>query len=403
MRSDNSTTIVNSTIRDNSISGERSYGGGLFVPGAATITGSTIGSNRTSGFRGFGGGLTSTGTITLERSTVSGNRTTGTDSGGGGIHCVGALTIRDSTISGNSTGGNNADGGGLIAFAELTLEQATVSGNWTDGTVSGGGGIAVANAAARTITRSTVAYNRAEQFGSHGGGIATFGGDLHLVGSIVANNDALVSDDISIYPGGTPYADWSLIQQAVPGIVGANNIVGTSAHLEPLADNGGPTWTHALAPVSPALDAGDPEFAGPPAYDQRGFAFARVVGERIDIGAFEAGGVSADFDLDGAVTGNDFLVWQRGLGGAASHRLGDADLSGSIDAGDLDVWRGQMGTSAAVDVPPEETLEHAASAHQSASPSLSSDLVDAAMAYAAVHSDKYAPRTGRRFTKQPLD
>ncbi len=38
----------------------------------------------------------------------------------------------------------------------------------------------------------------------------------------------------------------------------------------PLADNGGPTWTHALAPESPAVDAGDPVDAG--ATDQRGFA-----------------------------------------------------------------------------------------------------------------------------------
>jgi hypothetical protein len=48
--------------------------------------------------------------------------------------------------------------------------------------------------------------------------------------------------------------------------------------------------THALLPGSPAIDAGDPSFAPPPFYDQRGPGFDRVVNGRIDIGSFEAQG-----------------------------------------------------------------------------------------------------------------
>jgi hypothetical protein len=55
--------------------------------------------------------------------------------------------------------------------------------------------------------------------------------------------------------------------------------------LGPLQDNGGPTLTHALLAGSPAIDAGDPNYTGPPFTDQRGFA--RVYNGRIDIGAFE--------------------------------------------------------------------------------------------------------------------
>ena len=51
----------------------------------------------------------------------------------------------------------------------------------------------------------------------------------------------------------------------------------------PLADNGGPTWTHALLPGSPALDAADDAIC--PATDQRGTA--RPQGPHCDIGAFE--------------------------------------------------------------------------------------------------------------------
>jgi len=56
--------------------------------------------------------------------------------------------------------------------------------------------------------------------------------------------------------------------------------------LAPLANNGGPTQTHALMIGSPAIDAGANPFFF--TNDQRGTGFARVVGTQADIGAFEA-------------------------------------------------------------------------------------------------------------------
>jgi hypothetical protein len=52
-----------------------------------------------------------------------------------------------------------------------------------------------------------------------------------------------------------------------------------------LADNGGPTQTHALIAGSPAIDAG----SNPAnlATDQRGDGYVRVYGAAADIGAFE--------------------------------------------------------------------------------------------------------------------
>jgi hypothetical protein len=50
-----------------------------------------------------------------------------------------------------------------------------------------------------------------------------------------------------------------------------------------LADNGGPTWTMALAPGSPAIDLGNAQ--GAPPSDQRGVP--RPSGSGVDIGAFE--------------------------------------------------------------------------------------------------------------------
>ena len=59
-----------------------------------------------------------------------------------------------------------------------------------------------------------------------------------------------------------------------------------------LADNGGPSRTHAVLAGSAALDKGDPAFdpnafAPPLTTDQRGTGFARVSGGSIDVGAFE--------------------------------------------------------------------------------------------------------------------
>ena len=55
--------------------------------------------------------------------------------------------------------------------------------------------------------------------------------------------------------------------------------------LEPLDDNGGPTFTHALPADSPAVDIA--VNSANLAFDQRGPGFVRVFGERADAGAFE--------------------------------------------------------------------------------------------------------------------
>jgi len=75
-----------------------------------------------------------------------------------------------------------------------------------------------------------------------------------------------------------------LIRSDGAGILtGPGDQINTDPMLGPLQDNGGPTFTHALLPGSPAIDAGDPSFAPPPFFDQRD----RVSGSRVDIGSFE--------------------------------------------------------------------------------------------------------------------
>src|SRR5262249_29043734 len=81
-------------------------------------------------------------------------------------------------------------------------------------------------------------------------------------------------------------------------VLGANNLIVTSSAplppdtiradpmLAPLADNGGHNETHALLPGSPAIDAGNSNFALP--WDGRWHWFPRVNGPAPDIGAFES-------------------------------------------------------------------------------------------------------------------
>ena len=51
---------------------------------------------------------------------------------------------------------------------------------------------------------------------------------------------------------------------------------------------------------------------------------------------------NADFDADFDVDGNDFLIWQRGLGAGSLHSQGDADNSRFVDADDLVLWKSQF-------------------------------------------------------------
>ena len=154
-------------------------------------------------------------------------------------------------------------------------------------------------------------------------------------------------------------------------LTGGDNISDDNPRLGPLADNGGPTQTHALLPGSRAIDAGDPNFSAPPDFDQRGMPFVRVSDGRIDMGAFEyqiepidfnddkqLNCVDVDelataivtrnhaprFDLtgDALVTQGDVAVWLAlaGLANLPSHvayLLGDANLDGVVDAMDLNV------------------------------------------------------------------
>src|SRR4029079_10316214 len=122
--------------------------------------------------------------------------------------------------------------------------------------------------------------------------------------------------------------------------------------LWPLADNGGPTLTHALLPGSPAINAGDPAAAagvdGVPMTDQRGAPFTRVYGGRIDIGAFElqpTDYILGDFNRNGTVDSADYVLYRKQQGQTVAPGAGaDANGDGNGDESDYSWWRATYGT-----------------------------------------------------------
>jgi hypothetical protein len=54
----------------------------------------------------------------------------------------------------------------------------------------------------------------------------------------------------------------------------------------------------------------------------------------------------ADFDEDGDVDGQDFLVWQRGVGSSGvGLSMGDANGDMNVDGQDLEIWKTQFGSA----------------------------------------------------------
>ena len=284
-------SISGFSITNGSAPGE--FGGGVFNEGGNSATLRLSDCIVSGNSADFGGGIFNlNGALTVNNCTVSGN---GAAFSGGGIvssasGAAATLTITNSTISDNSATAN--DGGGILSGASgsvASIASVIVSNSTLSGNSATGNGGAVANAAdvpdlARlTITNSTISDNSAT---ANGGGIYNQGNAQFQIGSTVLNAG---SSGENIFNGGQATSlGYNLSSDDGAGIlIGTGDQINTDPMLGPLQDNGGPTFTHALLPGSPAIDAGDPSFAPPPFFDQRGPGFDRVSGSRIDIGSFE--------------------------------------------------------------------------------------------------------------------
>lgn len=237
-----------------------------------------------------GGGLraSSASDSTVQRVVITGNTSPGNPAGGASF---GKVTMTDALITENTASGQ---GGGLLVQGFSVLTNVTATGNSTQ---HEGGGISAGGSGTEPVTLNavTVTGNTAD---SDGNGLGSFGG-VHSDFVVLTVENSLVAGNTD----GSPGAEAPDCGGSGSMVSGGNNLIGNGTgcgfmaqgsdqvgsggapmdpKLGPLADNGGPTMTHALLAGSPAIDAGGPDC---PATDQRGLP--RPQGAGCDIGAYE--------------------------------------------------------------------------------------------------------------------
>ena len=226
-------------------------------------------------------GMTISGGLTSRVFTVAGGGdvvfrnlsiVNGRDKFAAGVYISGGKVVLDHSLVANNEAAEVSGGGIYMDEGNLTLVNSTVTGNTS---LSTGGGILAAGGSV-TIRNSTIAFNSAED----GGGIFLASAVLSLRNSIIANNVAIggvpncVIKSDAVFSGRNISNDDSCGPESETLII-ANPLLG------PLADNGGPTKTHAIAygaAVDRGLQCSEPT-------DQR--YVVRNQGSSCDLGAFE--------------------------------------------------------------------------------------------------------------------
>jgi hypothetical protein len=309
----NGTTLLQNVVISNSTA--LGAGAGIFNNGDLTIENSTILSNTAAG---FGGGIYNYtfGTLTMTTSLVKNN--TGDANQGGGIYSLNDVTLDDVTIQGNQAVGF---GGGIyLNSGKASLNGVTITANQSEagaGMFASGGTITVTNSTVSgniagnnqsgiyvsgdpvtmALINSTIAYNtrtgtNATEFG---GLIAGNKANVTLQNTIIAHNGGVSGNNCSISPNVTWTSNGNnLASDFSCDLNGSGDQPGTDPLLTSLGDYGGSTWTHALQPGSPAIDAGSNN--GCPATDQRSVT-RPYDGDNDNIATCDVGAVEAEHQL----------------------------------------------------------------------------------------------------------
>ncbi len=256
-------------------------GAGVYAEGNLQLGRSTITNSHAYAALGGaqGGGAYVVGEFDAIYSTISDNTAYDHsyyfDSHAGGVFAKGNVWIMASTISGNRA---EYHGGMLLVgnlSATATITNSTISNNTSPWGVGG-----ISTNVPLTLSHSTVAFNHSQTI--TGTGLYSMGATLTLTSSIIADNIGRSGEsDLGGIPGTFVNGDHNLI--LVPLLLPVPGInIQSCPQLEPLADNGGYTRTHALHHTSVAIDQGGGSLL---TFDQRGAP--RVAGFFADIGAVE--------------------------------------------------------------------------------------------------------------------
>lgn len=223
-----------------------------------------------------GGAINSLGNLHLIGCSVSSNSATAE---GGGIYAgAGSLRIEFSLFSYNQA----PNGGGVYAVGPFHFENSTFSAN-----VGQGGGIELLGATGLlhhiTVARNTNSVSTAA-------GIYASDSAITTAYSIAYGNVSSVGAfDVQLPSGSIEVIEYNLFgSDSISTVTGSGILINNDPLLGPLADNGGPTLSHALLPGSIALDLA---FSSSLSLDQRGLPRFRegngMVGVYSDLGAVE--------------------------------------------------------------------------------------------------------------------
>lgn len=181
----------------------------------------------------------------------------------------GTFTVRNLSITGGSE--NLSSGSAILSYADVVLENTVVHGN-----TGSAGSIVFAQNANVTLINSTVSGNTSSNVSTSDFG-AVMGDTVALINSTVTDNPyggvgspvaigkVILRNSILSNNGGencTGDAPATAITREGANISdddtcgGPTQIMIGDPEIGPLADNGGPTRTHALLAGSPAIDAG---------------------------------------------------------------------------------------------------------------------------------------------------
>ena len=335
-------------------------GGGVFSGGALRLVNVAIFENLATaqgadGQRGGianGGGAETEGAVAIQGSTFAADgadatggqgaanaKQSGGDALGGGLEIdqSGPASVSASTFEQNladgSAGPGGSGGGGAFGGGELidgtggvSETNVTFADNVAQATagISEGGALEFDNEGRQqqpeTLTNATLSGDRATL------GDSNLGGEVSVnIGASVAIENTLISAGAGDAGSENCFAPTGALLSSRGHNIDskdqchfhtAGDRVNTSPLLKALADNGGAVATIALAPGSPAIDAG--VAVGCPSTDARGVL--RPAGAGCDIGAFEVATPSASTAQPSSVTSGSAV-----LGGIAAN----PDLAGA--------------------------------------------------------------------------
>jgi len=324
-------TVYNSTISDNSVGSF--YGGGIDNSNTLYVTNSTFSGNSAA----YGGGFRNgNGTATIANSTFYGN--SASVNGGGIFTQFSCFTANAQVLLAS---------GGRVSIANLVVGDEVLSYDFSSGRQT-------TNTVTHVMSRPASEYlriNELEVTPEHpfavGENLWRLAGELRIGDRILSDSGwttvetiSRVLEDVKVYnitvegtnnyyvsdgehtylahnkasasevtlnnsiiansTGGDCYnsngsftGGFNLIDDHDGGACAAISAKAVTNFDSALADNGGPTQTHALLWGSNAINAGSDALAvdaggSPLTTDQRGVGFPRFVGASVDIGAYEA-------------------------------------------------------------------------------------------------------------------